>query len=172
MRVEPKPGDDVLYFPLPHSQLRQHDRASPLVGKVVYVQHHDLVNLVVWDQNGSSHPMTSIQLWHVDGDKPETMKPQDDYCILSRSARGADAVPGAPRGRSAGGGTYAGPNDKALQEAQFHREPSVHATNTVGAGTAAKVTEQLNPDIEHARRAGIDDVEQKLGSAPRQEGTT
>lgn len=159
--VQPKAGDDVLYYPLPHSHLRAFDRSSLLTGKVVYPVNEDLVNLVVWDQEGNSHPMHGIVLWQP-GVKTDQLKPVDDYCVFAHPNRNV-AVQGAQSMQAMqaaqAGLTPLGPNAKAMQEAQFKREPAVHGTTTVGAGVVARVTEQANPDITHVKRAGIDDVD-------------
>lgn len=76
--IQPSNGRIVWYTPArPNgaydgdSQVAHHDKLKPLAAMVVHAWSDRMVNLVVFDSNGQSHPRTSVELLQDDDAKPE-----------------------------------------------------------------------------------------------------
>lgn len=41
---------------------------------VVYVHSDTMVNLTIWDENGTNYPRTSVPLWNGEGERPDPHK--------------------------------------------------------------------------------------------------
>jgi len=76
--IQPSNGRIVWYTPALKSgefdsdaAIKQHDKTVPLAAMVVHVWGDRMVNLVVFDSNGTSHARTSVELLQDDDAKPE-----------------------------------------------------------------------------------------------------
>ena len=75
--IPPSHGRIVWYTPARKSgdfdsdgQVTQHDKQKPLAAMVVHVWSDRLVNLVVFDSNGTAHARTSVDLLQGDDADP------------------------------------------------------------------------------------------------------
>lgn len=41
---------------------------------IVYVHSDAMVNLTIWDENGTNYPRTSVPLWNGEGERPDPHK--------------------------------------------------------------------------------------------------
>lgn len=76
--IKPSNGRIVWYTPSRPSGdfdsdacIVQHDKLKPLAAMVVHVWGDRMVNLVVFDSNGTATPRTSVELLQDDDGKPE-----------------------------------------------------------------------------------------------------
>jgi hypothetical protein len=77
--IEPSNGRVVLFTPyrgndsapkIPADPMAHHDKAKPLAAIIVHVWHDRMVNLIVFDSNGITHPRTSVPLLQDDDQEP------------------------------------------------------------------------------------------------------
>lgn len=68
--IEPSIGRVVWYQPNETDALRMNAAGQPLAALVAYVHSSRMVNLMVIDPNGHTHPRTSVTLMQEGDDKP------------------------------------------------------------------------------------------------------
>ena len=100
--IKPTIGRRVWYRPDPYTLENKRGLVClndqiPMDAGIVYVWHDRMVNLDVCDHAGNHHAITSVGLWHGDGDRPSGA-----YCewMPYQKGQAAKAAEPAPQGRA------------------------------------------------------------------------